>query len=66
MTDKILLERENKLLKTQQAESIRLLKQCSTQVGMMLGESIQEHIATLTGGHFNAKEYHYEKPVGEQ
>lgn len=60
------LQRENKVLKEQQAESVRLLKQCSTQVGMMLGESILEHVAAMEGTHFNSKEYHYEKPVGEQ
>lgn len=60
------LQRENKALKEQQAESVRLLKQCSTQVGMMLGEEILAHVADLSGSHFNSKEYHYERPVGEQ
>lgn len=60
------LERTIKMLKTNQEESVRLLKSCSTQVGMMLGEQIHEHIAAISGGHFNSKEYHYEKPVGEQ
>jgi hypothetical protein len=33
---------------------------------MMLGEEINAHIAGMEGSYFNAKEYHYEKPVGEQ
>lgn len=65
--DKItLLQRDIALMKQQQAESVRLLKACKGQCGMMLGEEVEAHIAELTGGHFNAKEYHYERPVGEQ
>lgn len=66
MNNTINLQREIATLKMQQAESVRLLEQCSKQVGMMLGEQIQEHVASITGGHFNSKEYHYEKPHGEQ
>lgn len=53
-------------LKEAQNISVTLLKACSSQVGMILGESILEHIAYVTGGHFSSREYHYEKPVGEQ
>jgi hypothetical protein len=51
------MEREN---------TITLLKECERNVGMYLGEKINEHIAGMTGGFFNALEYNYEKPVGEQ
>jgi hypothetical protein len=52
-----LLQRDIALLKQQQAESLRLLKACKGQVGMMLGEEIESHVAELTGAHFNAKEW---------
>jgi len=46
--------------------SLALLKRCKTEVGMYLGESIEAHIAAMEGKHFNVKDYHYERPVGEQ
>jgi hypothetical protein len=46
--------------------TIELLKECEKNVGMYLGEKINEHIAGMTGGFFNARDYHYERPVGEQ
>ena len=61
-----LLKRDIALLKQQQAESTRLLKACKGHVGMMLGEDIELHLAEVTGTYFNAKDYHYEKPNGEQ
>lgn len=60
------LKRENTRLRGLQEESVRLLKASKGQCGMMLGEEIEEHVALLTGSHFNSKEYHYERPVGEQ
>lgn len=66
MNTTINLQREITILKTQRAESMALLKLCEKQVGMMLGEEIRAHVASVEGTHFNSKEYHYEKPVGEQ
>jgi hypothetical protein len=66
MNNEVLLKRDIATLKMQQAESVVLLKQCSKQVGMMLGESILGHIAELEGTHFNSKEYHMERLPGEQ
>ncbi|MBB6109726.1 hypothetical protein SAMN05421821_105143 [Mucilaginibacter lappiensis] len=43
-----------------------LLKKCEKNVGMYLGEEINAHVANMTGQHFSAVDYHYEKPVGEQ
>lgn len=46
--------------------TVELLKECEKNVGMYLGEKILSHIAGMTGGHFNERDYHYERPVGEQ
>lgn len=43
-----------------------LLKKCEKQVGMYLGEEINQHLADMEGSYFNATDYHYERPVGEQ
>ena len=66
MNTETLLQREIALLKTNQAESVRLLKASKTQCGMVLGEEIEAHIAQLTGARFSATDYHYERPTGEQ
>lgn len=66
MTEKILLERENKLLKTQQVESIRLFKELQKQVGTQLGERISEHIAQLQGQRHNPAEWNMADLNGEQ
>jgi len=47
-------------------QSLNLISQCKNQVGMTLGEEIRLHEAKLKGMYFNAKEFHYERPVGEQ
>lgn len=60
------LEKTIKDLKEAQTTSVTLLKACSTQVGMMLGEQLLEHVAFLTGGHFSSREYSYERLPGEQ
>lgn len=46
--------------------TITLLRKVERQVGMDLGEQINAHIADMQGVRFNAVDYHYEKPVGEQ
>lgn len=43
-----------------------ILDECRSNVGMMLGEKINEHQAGMNGTYFNARDYHYERPVGEQ
>lgn len=47
-------------------ETINLLKRCEKEVGMVLGEDINQHIANMSGRIFNPIDYHYEKPVGDQ
>lgn len=47
-------------------ESLNLLAQCKSQVGMTIGEDIRKHEAKIRGTFFNEKEFHYEHPVGEQ
>ena len=47
-------------------QSLNLITQCKTQVGMHLGSEIRAHEAKLKGAFFNEKEFHYERPVGEQ
>jgi len=66
MTETVLLKRDIKILKQQQAESVRLLKACIPHLGMMLGEELNAHIADLSGTYFNAKDYHYEKMPDDQ
>ncbi|MBB2148804.1 hypothetical protein [Pedobacter gandavensis] len=46
--------------------SLSLISQCKSQVGMMLGEDLRAHEAKLKGAFFNSKEFHFERPVGEQ
>jgi TRAP-type mannitol/chloroaromatic compound transport system substrate-binding protein len=46
--------------------TVYLLKACERNVGMDLGESINSHVAKMTGGHFNVQEYHAERLPGEQ
>jgi hypothetical protein len=66
MTESVLLKRDIKMLKEQQQESIALLKQISGQVGLVWGELIAEHISTLTGARYNAKEWDQSDLNGEQ
>lgn len=47
-------------------DTMTLLKKCEKNVGMILGEDINQHLATMCGRKFNAIDYHYEKPVGDQ
>jgi hypothetical protein len=53
-------------LDTEREQTKALLKECENNVGMLLGEKINEHLAKMSGVRFNALDYHYEKPVGEQ
>lgn len=50
----------------ERTQTVGLLKECERNVGMYLGEKINEHVAAMTGAKFNAVDYHYERPVGEQ
>lgn len=66
---KISLDKATKLAETidkERNETIQLLKLLEKNVGMVLGEEINTHIAHMQGQKFNAVAYHYEKPVGEQ
>ncbi|AMR34148.1 hypothetical protein A0256_23200 [Mucilaginibacter sp. PAMC 26640] len=47
-------------------ETITILKSCERNVGMVLGEDINAHVAKMTGGYFNATEYLFERMPGEQ
>ncbi|GAA4338559.1 hypothetical protein GCM10023149_48600 [Mucilaginibacter gynuensis] len=47
-------------------KTINLLRELERHVGMHHGEKINAHIAEMTGTYFNERDYHYERPVGEQ
>ena len=66
MNEITLLKRDITTLKQQQAESVRLLNICKTQMGMVFGEDIEAHIALLTGTKFSSIDYHFERFGGEQ
>lgn len=46
--------------------TVKLFRELETQVGMHHGEKINAHLADMEGTYFNERDYHYEKPVGEQ
>ena len=50
----------------ERAKTVQLLKKCEKNVGMYLGEEINQHLAEMEGSYFNSRDYHYERPVGEQ
>lgn len=50
----------------ERADTVQLLKSCEKNVGMVLGEDINAHVAKMTGGYFSAQEYHHERLPGEQ
>lgn len=59
-------ERVASAFDSERQTTVELLKECEKNVGMYLGEKILTHLAKMTGGYFNERDYHYEKPVGEQ
>lgn len=66
MNNTVILERENKILKEQQAESIRLLTACKSWVGTHLGEHIAQHLAAIGGRRHNVAEWNMADVNGEQ
>lgn len=66
MNEVVLLKREIKGLKEQQAESVALLKELDREVGIVAGEKIAKHIAQLTGTRFNEREFDMSDHNGEQ
>jgi len=50
----------------EEEESINLLTQCKSHVGMVIGDPLRAHLASLQGTYHNSKEFNYERPVGEQ
>lgn len=66
MTKETLLQRDIKLLKEQQNESIALLKELDKEVGLMAGEKIAKHLANLQGIRFNEHEFDVQDRNGEQ
>lgn len=66
---KVEIERIAALIKQTQelmARSIDLLTRCERQVGMHLGEEIQQLTSEMRGQRFDAAQYHYEKPIDGQ
>jgi hypothetical protein len=47
-------------------ESAALFKKLEKQVGMDLGERINEHLAAMNGTRFNPIDYHYEAMPADQ
>lgn len=66
MNNTINLQRENKILKEQQAESVRLLTACKSWVGTDLGEQIAQHTAEIKGQRHNSAEWNMADTNGEQ
>ena len=50
----------------ERSETLLLLKRIEPEVGMVLGESINVHMAGMEGKRFNSVEYHYEPMPGNQ
>lgn len=66
MTETVLLKRDIKILKEQQAESIALFKVLSKQVGTHFGELIDEHVSSLEGRKHNPLNWDFADKNGEQ
>lgn len=43
-----------------------VLKRCLKETGMILGEQINIHLASMKGTRFSSLDYFYDKPTGEQ
>lgn len=50
----------------ERAETLALLKKCVSQVGMYLGEELNERIAKMEGAKFSAVDYHAERQTDSQ
>ena len=66
MTQTAILERENKRLKSLLQEGAEIAKAFQKETGMVWGERIGLFLKDVEGKPFSVKDYHYEKPVGEQ
>ena len=66
MTQTAILERENKRLKGLLQEGAEIAKAFQKETGMVWGERIGLFLKDVEGTPFNSKDYHYEKPCGEQ
>lgn len=60
------LERENKELKNQRTETIRVLTGVQTEVGLHWGAEVGKHLAELRGYRFNEKDFDLRDLNGEQ
>ena len=47
-------------------ETLALLKECVTQVGMVTGGKLEAKIAAMEGRYFSYKDYYFERFPGEQ
>ena len=66
MTQTAILERENKRLKGLLQEGAEIAKAFQKETGMVWGERIGLFLKDVEGKPFSVKDYHYEKPTGEQ
>lgn len=55
-----------KPIDTERSNTVILLKKCEKQVGTILGEDINKHMAGMNGTKFNSVEYHYESMPNDQ
>lgn len=60
------LKNENARLRAQVAEGVEIAKAFQKETGMVWGERIGLHLSECEGGHFNSREYNYERLPGEQ
>lgn len=57
---------ENMRLKAWQQDAVNVLQPVRKDVGMVVGEQIEDLIARAQGYKFNPADYHYERLPGEQ
>lgn len=60
------LKKENARLRELVAEGAEIAKAFQKETGMFWGERIGLYLSECEGGHFNSREYNYERLPGEQ
>lgn len=66
MSELELVKRDKSVLLQQQKESIALFKELDKEVGLVAGEKIAMHLASLQGTRFNAADFDLADRNGDQ